>query len=106
MESVRPTDEVYEGDHMGESSGFFGGGGGTGGWFLRFHIAACLFTPVHPRHCPQDDAFLTPIAKLPPPHTAVWTPQLPRNPHTCVQWRGTDQETPQRPKTVYACMNV
>ena len=67
MESVRPTDEVYEGDHMGESSGYFGGGGGTGGWFLRFHIAACLFTPVHPRHCPQDDAFLTPIAKLPPP---------------------------------------
>lgn len=33
------------------------GGGGC------FHIAACLITPVRPRHRPQDDAFLTPITK-------------------------------------------
>lgn len=97
MESVRPTDEVYEGDHMGES---FGGGGG-------FHIAACLITPVCPRHRPQDDAFLTPITEktsLPVPLSGALS--SPRNPHTRVQWRGTDPETPQRPKTVYACMTV
>ena len=105
MESVRPTDEVYEGDHMGESSGFLGGEGGRGGGScVSISLPVCS-----PRSIPVI-ALRTMHSSHPslnsPPHTAVWTPQLPRNPHTCVQWRGTDQETPQRPKTVYACMNV
>lgn len=51
------------------------------GGFLSFHIAACLFTPVHPRHCPQDSAFLTPIPK-PPYHCLASTPLIP-NPRMC-----------------------
>lgn len=95
MESVRPTDEVYEGDHMGES---------FGGW--GFHIAACLITPVRPRHRPQDDAFLTPITKKKTPRTAVWTPQLPPKPsHTCSVEGHRPRDTPET-ENVYACMTV
>lgn len=52
MESVRQTDEVYQGDHLRRA---------VGRGFLSFHIAACLFTPVHPCHCPWVSAFLTSI---------------------------------------------
>lgn len=86
----------------------WGKASGAGGWG-GFHIAACLITPVRPRHRPQDDAFLTTITKKKknlPPHTAVWTPQLPPKPsHTCSVEGHRPRDTPET-ENVYACMTV
>lgn len=73
MESVRQTDEVYEGGHMGSAMGMGGVGGG-----LPLHIAACLFTSAYLHYCPQDSAFLTLISK--PPYCCLALTPLSPNP--------------------------
>ena len=79
----------------------------VGGGFPCLSISLPVCSPqVQPRHCPQDPAYLTLIPKPPPTYCCLPSTPLSAEILTRVQWRGTDQETPKRLKTIYACMHV